>query len=273
VYPENPPPVPVAIPQPEIAQTEILQPEIRQPPPASGRKKWGVLGTIGAFLFKFKTFLLLALTKGKLVLLGLTKLNTLLSMLASIGLYWALYGWKFGVGFVLSIYIHEMGHVMALARYGIAATAPMFIPGFGAFIRLKAYPANVGEDARTGLAGPLWGLGAALACMGVWVLTGSGLFGALAKTGAWINVFNLIPIWQLDGGRGFRALTRQHRMIVAATALLLWIWTSETMLLIIALASVYRLFTKDAPETPDQPVLYQFVGLMAALAGVYYFTG
>ena len=134
-----------------------------------------MFGTIGALLVKFKTFLLLALTKGKLVLLGLTKLNTLLSMLASIALYWALYGWKFGVGFVLSIYIHEMGHVTALAHYGIPASAPMFIPGFGAFVRLKAYPANPGEDARVGLAGPFWGLGAALVCMGIGVLTGSAL--------------------------------------------------------------------------------------------------
>src|SRR5690349_22006017 len=104
-------------------------------------------------------------------------------MLASIGLYWALYGWKFGLGFVLSIYIHEMGHVTALARYGIPATPPMFIPGFGAFVRLKAYPANPGEDARTGLAGPLWGLGAALAAMGVSIATGSDLWAAIARTG------------------------------------------------------------------------------------------
>ena len=57
----------------------------------------------------------------------------------------------------------------------------MFIPGFGAFVRLKAHPASVGEDARVGLAGPLWGLGAALACMGIWQTTGSGLFAALAR--------------------------------------------------------------------------------------------
>jgi hypothetical protein len=105
--------------------------------PSGTRKKLGALGTAGALLFKFKTFLLLALTKGKLVLLGLTKVNTLLSMLASIGVYWLLYGWKFGLGFVLSIYVHEMGHVMALARYGIPASATMSIPFFGEFIRLK----------------------------------------------------------------------------------------------------------------------------------------
>src|ERR1700689_2677115 len=72
---------------------------------------------------------LLLLSKGKLLLLGLTKLSTLLSMFAFFGVYWTLYGWAFALGLVLSIYVHEMGHVSALRRYGIPATAPMFIPG------------------------------------------------------------------------------------------------------------------------------------------------
>ena len=78
--------------------------------------------------------LLLALTKGKFLLLGLTKMGTLLTMLASLGVYWAMYGWAFALGLVVSIYIHEMGHVAAIRRYGLPASAPMFIPGFGAFI-------------------------------------------------------------------------------------------------------------------------------------------
>ncbi len=257
-------------------EPENSQPLLLEPPATNsggeGKKKLGLIGTIGALLLKFKTVGLLLLTKGKLVLLGLTKLNTLLSMLVSIGFYWALYGWKFGLGFVLSIYVHEMGHVIALARYGIPASAPMFIPGFGAFVRLKAYPASPGEDARVGLAGPLYGLGAALACMGIGVVTGSGLFSALAKVGAWINVFNLIPVWQLDGSRGFRALTRQHRIYIAALSGLLWFWTSETMLVLVALVAAWRCFTKDAPEQPDNVVFYHFAGLLAALSGVYYFT-
>ncbi|MDP9112123.1 MAG: site-2 protease family protein [Acidobacteriota bacterium] len=258
--------------QPENPAPVLLPPAPEAPTGAEGKKKLGFIGTIGALLLKFKTVGLVILTKGKLVLLGLTKLNTLLSMLVSIGFYWALYGWKFGLGFVLSIYVHEMGHVMALARYGIPASAPMFIPGFGAFVRLKAYPASAGEDARVGLAGPLWGLGAALACMGIGVVTDSGLFTALARVGAWINVFNLIPVWQLDGSRGFRALTRHHRIFIAGLAGLLWLWTSETMLILVALAAVWRCFTKDAAEQPDNVVFFQFAGLLGALSGVYYFT-
>jgi Zn-dependent protease len=239
------------------------------PQPHRMRKRLGELGVFGAALWKFKTFALLVLTKGKLLLLGLTKLSTLGSMLLSMGLYWSLYGWKFAVGFVLSIYVHEMGHVAALARYGIPATAPMFIPGFGAFVRMKAYPASASEDARVGLAGPLWGLGAALAALGMHLLTGSGLWGAIAQAGAWINLLNLIPVWQLDGGRGFHALTRHHRGLVVGAALVLWLLTSETLLVVVALAAGYRLFTKDYPEQPDNIALFQFMGLLGALSVVY----
>jgi Zn-dependent protease len=165
-----------------------------------------------------------------------------------------------------------MGHVAALARYGIPATPPMFIPGFGAVVRLKAYPASPSEDARVGLAGPIWGLGAAIVCMGMYLVTNSGLWAALAQTGAWINLFNLIPVWQLDGGRGFRALTRKQRGIVLGVALLLWYMTSEIMLLLIALGATYRLFSKDWPEEPDNVALGQFTGLMAALSVVYLIT-
>jgi Zn-dependent protease len=238
------------------------------PPPHQTRKRLGEVGVLGAALWKFKTIGLLVLAKGKLLLLGLTKLSTLGSMLLSMGLYWSLYGWKFAAGLVLSIYVHEMGHVAALARYGIPATPPMFIPGFGAVVRMKAYPASPSEDARVGLAGPLWGLGAALAALGMHRLTGSGVWGAIAQTGAWINLFNLIPIWQLDGGRGFHALTRQHRGLVVGATLILWILTSETLLLVIALAAGYRLFTKDYPEEPDRVALFQFVGLLGALSVV-----
>src|SRR5256884_9485121 len=98
------------------------------------------VGAVGALLAKFKFVLLFVLTKAKLLLLGLTKGGTFLRMLLSAGLYWTIWGWEFPVGLGPSIYIPGMGHVHALQRYGIKATAPMFIPGFRAVIRLKQYP-------------------------------------------------------------------------------------------------------------------------------------
>jgi Zn-dependent protease len=229
-------------------------------------KRAAKLGPVGVVLWKFKMIALLVLTKGKLLLLGLTKLSTFASMLAFFAVYWSLYGWKFALGFVLSIYIHEMGHVMALRKYNIAASAPMFIPFVGALVRMKQYPASVGEDARVGLAGPIWGFGAAVVAWLAAITTGLPIWYAIAHTGAWLNLFNLIPVWQLDGGRGFRALTRQQRGIAGGVALAMWAITQETMLLLIALGAGYRLFSRDYAAENDNGVLTKYVGLIVLLA-------
>jgi Zn-dependent protease len=222
-------------------------------------KRLSKLGPIG-------TFLLVALSKGKLLLLGLTKLSTFASMLAFFAVYWSLFGWRFALGFVMSIYIHEMGHVMALRKYNIAASAPMFIPFFGAFVRMRQYPGNVGEDARVGLAGPIWGLGSAIVAWLAAVTTQLPVWYAIAHTAAWLNLFNLLPIWQLDGGRGFRALTRVQRIIAGAVAVAIWAFTHQTIFLLIALGAGYRLFTRDYPAEDDYGVLTQYVGLIVLLA-------
>jgi Zn-dependent protease len=229
-------------------------------------KRLAKLGPVGVILWKFKAIALLVLGKGKLVLLGLTKLSTLTSMLLFLGVYWSMYGWQFALGFVLSIYIHEMGHVVALRKYNIEATAPMFIPFFGAFIRSKQYPANVVQDSRVGLAGPIWGLGAAVFAWFCGMLTGLPIWYAIAHTGAWINMFNLIPIWQLDGGRGFRSLTRTQRGIALGVVVAMWVLTQQTMLFLIALGAGYRLFSKDYPAEGDNVGLTQYVGLIVLLS-------
>src|SRR4029079_13484890 len=101
---------------------------------------------------------------------------TVLSMLLSLGVYWTAWGWKFALGIVLSIYVHEMGHVIVLGRYGFRATAPMFIPGLGALVRLRQHVVNPREDAEIGLAGPIYGLGAALVALGLWLATKEQIF-------------------------------------------------------------------------------------------------
>jgi Zn-dependent protease len=201
--------------------------------------------------------LVLLLTKGKFLLLGLTKMGTLLTMLASLGL-----------GLVVSIYIHEMGHVAAIRRYGFPASAPMFIPGFGAFIQLRGIRLPPIPEARVGLAGPLYGFGAALAALGCYYATHANIWAVIAHFGAIINFFNLIPVWQLDGSRGLRSLTRSQRGIVLAAALGLWMITAVPMLLLIAAGCTYRLFTKDWQTEPDREGLMQFVGLLVAFSAI-----
>ena len=223
------------------------------------------LGGVGLLIWKFKAVAFIVASKAKFLLLGLTKGGTILSMAASLGVYWVAFGWVFALGLVVSIYIHEMGHVAALNRYGIKATAPMFIPGFGAVIRLKQYPTSPREDARVGLAGPVWGLAAALVCYAVYWATESLAWGAIGQLGAWINLFNLIPVWQLDGSRGFRALDRGQRWILCGIVVVACLLTGEGLLIIIAAVAAFRAYSGGA-ETPDWGALATFAGLIIVLS-------
>ena len=108
--------------------------------------------------------------------LGFTKAGTAFSMILSLGVYWAAWGWRFALGVILTMYVHEMGHVASLRRYGIAATAPMFVPGLGAFVRLKQTLQSPREDARVGLAGADLGTGGHAGH--VWVACRTGMAGA-----------------------------------------------------------------------------------------------
>jgi Zn-dependent protease len=255
------------------AQPQSGIPAPAQPEPShTGRSKLATIGAVGGgaalLLWKFKFALGFLLTKGKLLLLGLTKGSTFFSMLLSLGLYWSLFGWKFGAGLVLSIYVHEIGHVAALSRLGIAASAPMFIPGLGAMVRLKQYPASPREDARVGLAGPLWGLGAAVFCLLAFQATDWPILAAIARVGAWLNLFNLIPVWQLDGSRGFRALTRAQRWTIVAVAAAVGLLAQEGLFLLIVLAGGWHAFKDAAPAEGDTRSFAEFVLLLTALGAL-----
>ena len=232
--------------------------------------KWkrilGPAAPIAFLLWKFKAILIGVLSKGKLILFGLSKFSTFSTMLLSMGAYWALYGWRFGVGLVLSIYVHEMGHVHALRKFGFSASAPTFIPLLGAFVRMKQHPVNPIEDARIGLAGPIWGTTAAIALFGVYFFTGTGVIGAIAHFAAWLNLFNLLPVWQLDGARGMRALSFAQRLIVIATLAVMWLLTFEGFLIVLGIFAALRLRKSDYPEAGDTRTLIEFCGLIVVLA-------
>ena len=232
---------------------------------------WGKLtglGALGLLLWKFKAVIAFVLGKGKLLLLGLTKAKTALSMLLSLGFYLTVWGWQFALGFVLSIYVHEIGHVAALRKQGIPASAPMFVPFVGAFVRMKDYPKSPSADASVGLAGPIYGLGAAILCYLLFLATESSLLGALAHAGAWINLFNLLPVWQLDGGRGFNALTRRQRWLATAVLGVAYLFTGDGMLILLVLAAVYRSALTPAPDKPDWVALMTYAGLVVSLAAL-----
>jgi Zn-dependent protease len=141
----------------------------------------------------------------------------------------------------------------------------MFIPGVGAFIRMKQHPATVQEEARIGLAGPIWGFAAAAACFLVYLATDAPYWAALTHVGAMINLFNLLPVWQLDGGHAFKALNRSERWLATAIAAAMLLWTSEGLLVLIAVLAAVQAFQTAPNEAGDRTILVQFGGLVAAL--------
>lgn len=235
---------------------------------AQGKKAWtgGALSGIALLAWKFKTIALILLTKGKLLLLGLTKSSTLLSMIPALGLYWAMFGWRFAAGLIASIYVHEMGHVAALRRFGIAATAPMFIPGLGAVIRGRQRLINPHEEARVGLGGPIWGLAAAVVAFALYRLTHAPIWGAIGHFGAWVNLFNLVPVWQLDGAHAFKALNRVERWLATAAIVVMFFITHEGLLVLLAILAGMQALRADFHPPGDRVISAQYAGLIAVLS-------
>jgi Zn-dependent protease len=239
------------------------------PPPGSfWAKLLAPLGTAGLLIWKLKVILIALLMKGKLLLVGLTKIGTLVSMLASFGVYWAVWGWTYAAAIVGSIYVHEIGHVAALRRRGMPASAPLFIPGVGAFVRMHTHASTPREDAEIGLAGPVWGLGTGAAALVLYLATRSQFWLAIAHTVGWITLFNLTPVWQLDGSRGFHALSKSQRWLMAGFIAIVWVITREGLLVLVALAAGWRAFEKQPDRPNDWRIFAYFALLLVASASL-----
>ena len=231
-------------------------------PGAAGETPWWRRGAPG-----LATVGLILLSKLKFLLLGLTKASTFISMFAFFGMYWSIYGWPLALGLVLSIYIHEMGHVAMLRRLGIDAGAPMFIPGVGAFVMLKQRVTDPLTDAKIGLAGPVWGLGAALTAFAIHAITRAPVWLAIAQLTGFLNLFNLIPVWQLDGSRGVHVLARSERWILVGAIAIALLLTEQRLLFIVGGVAVWRALQQDAGPG-DTRVLATFVGLVLVLSAL-----
>jgi Zn-dependent protease len=227
---------------------------------AAGPSWMGGLGVLGVVIA-------LAVTKGKLLLFGLTKLATLGSMLGSLAVYWAAWGWAFALGVVASIYVHEMGHVAALRRAGVPASAPMFVPGLGAFVT-HAPLGSARASARVALAGPTWGLAATLAALGAWLATGAPIWAAITTWSARVNLFNLAPIPPLDGGTVWGLLSRRQQWLLVGVVAALAYLTGEGMLWLVLLAAAGRAAIGGATAPEDWRTFVAWALLIGLLAGL-----
>src|SRR5881628_1049317 len=239
------------------------------------KKALGPVAVVGVVIAKFfaklKFFILPAL---KFLPLLLKSGGTMVLM---IWVYTMMWGWKFAVGFVVLLLVHECGHLIVAKKFGLKVGAPVFIPFMGAFIALKEAPRNAWMEACVGIGGPMLGTAGALVCNVLGETLNQPLLIAVAFSGYFLNLFNLTPVGMLDGGRIVTALSRW--LWLPGFALLLWFgWKYPNfviwLIVLLSLPRIYSLFRKRTEEeqryfevTPSQrwtmSVLY--FGLIAVL--------
>jgi len=217
-----------------------------QPRGAGGRasdlrkRVGGILAALVAGVAKF-----FAAIKGLILLLPKVKLlSTAGTALVSVVLYSLVFGWWFAVGFVVLLFVHEMGHVIQLRREGIRAGAPMFIPFLGAVVAMKQMPDDALAEARVGLAGPILGTLGAGVCLAIAVATNSPLLHALAYVGFLLNLINMVPLTPFDGGRAMAAMAPAMWFVGLGVMVFLLLLTHNTFLLIFVLLGGYDTYNR-----------------------------
>ena len=260
---------------PPPSQPPQLEPHYSEPPgsdPSLGQRLKKLLAPIGVALMLVVKFA----AKLKFLILPLVKFLPILlktggTMLLSVWAYALAWGWMFALGFVLLIFVHECGHLLVARFFGLKAGAPVFIPFMGALIALKDAPIVAWMEAWVGIGGPLLGTAGALACEGLFMLSGNPLFRGLAYTGFFLNLFNLAPIGFLDGGRIVTALSPWLWLVGAAVMLGLLVIHPNFLVALILLVSLPRLWSLFRKKSDEQRRYYEVTpGRRLAMAGMYF---
>ena len=229
----------------------------------------GVFAAIAAVIAKFWA----AIKGGLLLLPKLKLLTTAGTALISVAAYSLFFGWTFAVGFVVLLFVHEMGHVIALRREGIKASAPMFIPFLGALITAKSLGENALAEARVGLAGPILGTIGAGVCLLIGEVADSDLFRALAYIGFFLNLFNLLPVVPLDGGRAMAAMAPWMWFVgLGALVAMLFVFPNFILLLIVFFGAMetWRRWKQRKTRSLEQAAYYRVSPRNRLLVGAVY---
>lgn len=232
---------------------------------------WGVLGSILALLLKFKAIIFLVLTKLKflLVILKLGKFaSTLISMFIMIAVYARIYGWAFGIGFVILLFIHEMGHYLCAKYIKLDVTLPIFIPFVGALIRMKEAPRDAVVEAKLAMGGPILGSLGSLICFLLYFPLKQNFLMALAYTGFMLNLFNLIPLHPLDGGRTVSAISPKLWLVGIPVGIVALVKFFNPIIVLLLVLGVLQLINQW--KNPDKSYYEVLPSTRFAFAIVYF---
>ena len=192
-----------------------------------------------------------------------------LSMFLSIAVYAMAFGLKFAIGFVLLLFVHEYGHLVASRVVGLKVSSPIFIPFIGAVIQVKELPLNVKMEANVAIGGPAMGALSALFCLALYFWTNSMLMLVLSYTACLLNLFNLIPCDPLDGGRIAAAISPLLWWLGSIVLVVLFVYTYNFFVLIILGFSLFRLWQGNG--TNDNSLYYQLTVGQRLAMGWWYF--
>ena len=217
---------------------------------------------------KLLTYLFMAGKMGKVLTTGGT-------MLISMFAYSLVFGWPYAVGFVLLIFFHELGHYIAARLCGLNVGAPMFIPFVGAWISMKEMPRDVHTEAYVGFAGPFVGTLAALACYWIARSTDSQIMLALAYSGFMLNLFNLIPISPMDGGRITAIISPKVWLFGMPLLAALFLYSPSPMLIMIAILAFpqVKIALQKDNGASDMPPGYYDVPMERRVNYAVYYLG
>jgi len=221
-----------------------------------------------------KALLLLLLSGAKLGKIAVTGG----SMLLSLAVYAALWGWRFAAGFIALLFVHEMGHVIAAQQRGLKVSAPTFVPFVGAWITMKQQPVDAETEAYVAMGGPFLGTVGALAIY-LWGRSeDSNLLLAISYSGLFLNLFNLLPVSPLDGGRITAVISPRIWLLGAPMMFALMLYRPSPVLLMIGIISIPQLIKawNYDPSAPENFAYYavplktkfEYGGLYLALAAL-----
>src|SRR6266849_6744233 len=237
-----PPPPPI---YPVTSDIPPQSPYHYSPTPNQGSRRGlgGYLGGVLAAVWAFVKF-------GGLLIFKIPAAGTLISLVISFGGYAIFYGPWFAVALVTMIFVHEMGHVIEIRRQGMQATAPIFIPFLGAAIFQRSHPTDALRQAQIGIAGPIAGtIGATIAFL-LYGTMHSPVLLLAAWLGFFLNLFNLIPVWQLDGAWIVAPVSKWVQVagyaVVAALALLHFVSIFLIVIAVLGIPTLIQRFRSDA---------------------------
>jgi len=255
-------------PQPQQPSTFRVEP--RQPTIGERLKKLlGPIGTVLVLIFSL-------FGKLKFLLLPVLKFFPLIlktggTMILSIGVYAMNWGWWFALGFVLLIFVHECGHLVLAKRFGLKVGAPVFIPFMGAFIALKDAPRNAWIEAWVGIGGPLFGTAGAAVCAVGGMAFDEPLLMALAYSGFFLNLFNLMPVGFLDGGRIATAISPWLWVIGLVIAAVMVVQHVNIILILIIVAALPRVWSLFRTKTEEEKRYFEVTPTQRATIAILYF--